>query len=591
MSIYGAEVHGTTDVANANNNTVNILAKIKASQLAGGNAAGTSSDNTLNIAATGVTAGSVYAFQTVALTSALTWSDGETVLSANNFDDDDSIKATLDISAATNLASATSGQMTLLASQTDNDLNALSLTYDGGTATLNSSNQSQIVKEGSLTPSTDNGVTVNAKGIHTVSLDAANSYKNVLYSVDNQAKSLSFAQVTFGKGSTARDLEDAFVFDDATTVDATNLTFAESTSAIAKGDSMTLAAGAKGLAAGTEVTKGKDKTVAVNYEDKQKIKYEATASGDVTTVAGAVKYTVGKVELTNVDLGGWNGTTADLTTGDTSGWTAEDGSVKVATGSFAAPDVAVGSSKTILKASGAFFADKNISGKNKYQETSFDETDSGIQFKGKQEKGVKADGTNLVYAAGAKNVTTATMTGEIRWSDGVYYENKEYTFTDSSETDISGVTFTADTDPLGKSMTLIKNAAGTVKEGSTPKFTVGLENTMLAATAEGEGTVGSGNLSFTVTGVTLDKVSVNGTGSDAVPEGWTASTTLTVDTNTMTVPSGATYGKPQSILTASSAMFKDDNITGDNKYGANPARFTDEDSTGRLRSSASKNPV
>lgn len=63
MSIYGAEVHGTTDVANANNNTVNILAKIKASQLAGGNAAGTSSGNTLNIVAKGVTARSVYAFQ------------------------------------------------------------------------------------------------------------------------------------------------------------------------------------------------------------------------------------------------------------------------------------------------------------------------------------------------------------------------------------------------------------------------------------------------------------------------------------------------------------------------------------------------
>ena len=63
VSIYGAEVHGTTDVANANNNTVNILAKIKASQLAGGNAAGTSSGNTLNIVAKGVTARSVYAFQ------------------------------------------------------------------------------------------------------------------------------------------------------------------------------------------------------------------------------------------------------------------------------------------------------------------------------------------------------------------------------------------------------------------------------------------------------------------------------------------------------------------------------------------------
>ena len=484
VSIYGAEVHGTTDVANANNNTVNILAKIKASQLAGGNAAGTSSDNTLNIAATGVTAGSVYAFQTVALTSALTWSDGETVLSANNFDDDDSIKATLDISAATNLASATSGQMTLLASQTDNDLNALSLTYDGGTATLNSSNQSQIVKEGSSTPSTDNGVTVNVKGIHTVSLDAANSYKNVLYSVDNQAKSLSFAQVTFGKGSTARDLEDAFVFDDATTVDATNLTFAESTSAIAKGDSMTLAAGAKGLAAGTEVTKGKDKTVAVNYEDKQKIKYEATASGDVTTVAGAVKYTVGKVELTNVALAGWTGTASDVTK-ETKGWTVTD-STEVNTDGISVSGMNPGDVRTVLTADTTVqFATKHLTGGNVWQaggkiDDSGDKT--GVTVAGTSTGGgVKVNeskANELLYQQSKNDVTEITL-GTVKYdtSKAVRSFGNAYDLTNagidatafklSNLDDVKASMKTGDTMVIVDAAKAIANAKGETLQGFT----------------------------------------------------------------------------------------------------------------------------
>ena len=61
VSIYGAEAVGSSGIAN--NNTVNILAKITAAQLAGGNTGGTSSGNTLNIAAKSVTARSVYAFQ------------------------------------------------------------------------------------------------------------------------------------------------------------------------------------------------------------------------------------------------------------------------------------------------------------------------------------------------------------------------------------------------------------------------------------------------------------------------------------------------------------------------------------------------
>ena len=200
------------------------------------------------------------------------------------------------------------------------------------------------------------------------------------------------------------------------------------------------------------------------------------------------------------------------------------------------------------------------------------------------------DSQKLEYTVGNKVVDTAKLDGTIAWvNNGTHYTNTKYTFDGNSKVDIdapkggaSGLQFTSATDPLNQSMTLIQNASGLVSTNvsGTPDFTVALNNTTLEATATGAATVDSGNLKYTVNSVTLNQVNVAAVGSDAVPTGWSAATSVTVDTENMTVPAESTYGSPQNILTADSAIFTDDNITGKNKYGATPAAFADTDNAG-----------
>lgn len=223
------------------------------------------------------------------------------------------------------------------------------------------------------------------------------------------------------------------------------------------------------------------------------------------------------------------------------------------------------------------FADQNY-------EIAFEDTDAdkGITFAGKHTDILNQDNeqTMLTYTVGAKNVDSATVTGEIAWQDGgTYYTNEKYTFTGDSKTDISGVTFTADSDPLNKSMTLISNAAGSIT--GTPDFKVSLANTTLEATAAGDATTAGGNLGFKVTGVTLDSVEVNGTGGDAIPDGWTVNAEgVAVDTQNMDVPGDVAAGEEKTILTSNNAnTFTDDKISGDNKYGFNPNRVSEQDET------------
>ena len=200
------------------------------------------------------------------------------------------------------------------------------------------------------------------------------------------------------------------------------------------------------------------------------------------------------------------------------------------------------------------------------------------------------DSQKLEYTVGNKVVGTAKLDGTINWVDsGTHYTNTKYQFNGSSKVDIDapkgstpGLQFAATSDPKGQSMTLIQNASGLVATNvsGTPDFTVALNNTTLTATAAGSVSMDSSDLKYTVTGVTLDQVNVAAVGSDAVPAGWTAATNVTVDTENMAVPAEVAYGTPQYILTADSAIFKDDNITGKNKYGATPASFADTDNAG-----------
>ena len=421
----------------------------------------------------------------------------------------------------------------------------------------------------------ENGVILSGKQSGGVTSEDSGK-KLTYYAMKNSAETMTFGEVEFKKDGVARDLKNAYTFDASSTIDATGLTFKETTEALLQNDSMTLAANAKGITSANKPTQPTNPDIAIAYTDKQGIKFGATAVGTVAAVTDAVQYTVDSVVLNSIDLAGWDGKTASAVP---TGWTVAD---KATINTKGMTELAAAAT-IITSGTDDFFKAATITGGNEYKETDFSEEDKGITFAGKQEKGVKAEGKNLVYALGGKNVTTATMTGEIKWdTEKAYYENTKYAFTDSAKTDISAVKFTATADPLNQSMTLIKNnVAGTVTEG-TPEFTVNLKNTTMEASATGTASIDSGNLQFTVNGVTLNKVTVNDVGSDAIPEGWTAAENLKVDTSKMMEPPAdmPAAGEEVTILKASGAIrFSDDSISDDNKYGKNPDRFTEEDKT------------
>ena len=834
--VYGGNTFSGSD-GSATGNTVTLGGVTVSGTVYGGiapyyNGSDVVTGNTLVLSKSNNTIAGIKNFETIKLADTLAWSDGATVLKANNFEYNvGGTRAALDITdAENNLKNATSGQMTLLASEKANDFKTLSLIYSGSDipVTLNEEKPSKELQSGAETTETTpvKGVTLTYASTQMVSLDADNSYKNVLYKVENIPSKITLGTMTWGMG---RDLAGAYSFGDTATIDGSNLFFTGTVAtALKKNDDMMLVSNAKGISSipaanitqpgdgkgtvaveytdsnnikfnatasgnvtadtnavkytvssvtadkitlasqawGTTaalpdsswtasastavdatnftytgeattalkvdevgatilnaqglttdspVTAGTDKTVGVNYTDDAGVTYTATASGHVAAAKDAVNYVVDGVAATGVNLQNWNGT--DTSTAiTTNGWIGTD--VAVETGSFAAPtDLNLGETRTIATAPKGFFG--TVTGTNAFPSNggTLSEDTGGVKLAGSMIGGVKAeddgitatltyyamkktadtmtlgtfafvdgdanartygkeydltnaeittgglaftedskkameagnkmtlvdasgayknggaalkvlssgaktsfdvefsdasvavteqsnisvtgkhtdtlamvDSQKLEYTVGNKVVDTAKLDGTIAWvNNGTHYTNTKYTFDGNSKVDIdapkggaSGLQFTSATDPLNQSMTLIQNASGLVSTNvsGTPDFTVALNNTTLEATATGAATVDSGNLKYTVNSVTLNQVNVAAVGSDAVPTGWSAATSVTVDTENMTVPAESTYGSPQNILTADSAIFTDDNITGKNKYGATPAAFADTDNAG-----------
>ncbi|MBR4908289.1 MAG: hypothetical protein IKZ43_04670 [Acidaminococcaceae bacterium] len=515
-----------------------------------GESTGSSGDvvtgNTLIISGSNTVNGEVTNFETIKLADTLAWSDGATILQAAQFTDNaDGTRASLDITdAEANLAAATSGQMTLLASDTADDFKTLSLKYSGGTEALSETNLSKILKTGEGTPESTptNGVTLTSASTQVVSLDADNSFKNVLYKVESITSKISLGAMTWG---TARDLSD-YTISASATIDASGLSFTGTENTPLKAnDSMKLVSGASGISAipaGNITQPGEGKgTVAVEYTDSNNIKFNATASGSVgvdgsdvkytvnsvatdkvtlgslawgttaempdsswtasgatqiddtafaytgtastalkindtatilnapglttaspvtdgtaegktvsveyandagVTFAGtakghvasatdAVQYVVDNIVLTDVNLSGWTNT--ETAVPDT--WTGDDGSVKVNAGSFAALEVAEGNPLTILTAGSPMFADGNITGANKYDETkpsAFTDVKDGVTVAGLQAKGVQAsaDGKSLVYAGGTKNADSVDINTVAWQKDATVFDGSAgYDFT------------------------------------------------------------------------------------------------------------------------------------------------------------------
>ena len=410
----------------------------------------------------GATAGAVVTnFETIKLDETLEWNTEAPVLTADLFADNaDGTRAALDVSdVKADIAPGKGGQMTLLASETENDFATLALTYSGGSETLNEDKQSQVVKDEPISDE-EKGVEVVIQTVHTVSLDEENSYKNVLYSVENETKGIALKEMKWGEG---RDLKGKYTFDDTMTVDATDLSFTgAATTALKAKDSMALATNATGLTSANKVTEDTDKTVGIDHTDANGINFGATATGHVESAKDAVNYVVDSVALDSVDLAGWKGTASAVP----DGWTAAS-NVSVETDGMTAPAVEVGKQVDILKGGAAdFFANATINGANAYKDVAFTDTDPSktVTVSGTQGKGVKTseDGADLVYAAGKKNADTVKA-GALKWQkDAVLFDGSDgydYTKVASIGTDSFEVTYgdgVPETLSAGDSMTLLK---------------------------------------------------------------------------------------------------------------------------------------
>lgn len=189
------------------------------------------------------------------------------------------------------------------------------------------------------------------------------------------------------------------------------------------------------------------------------------------------------------------------------------------------------------------------------------EAATGLTFTGNQTDKVTLDQESkkkIVYTAGVtSNITAAKLATELKWNTSdtyKYYENKNHTFTAASTFDLSGLTITADSalteNPVGTSMTLLTgNILGTVSSQptTTPAMAVSLTQsnaTLGGQTSAGEAAISDGKLSYKVTGVTLNSVTINGVENGAVPAGWTAPTTGKIAVN-----AGTGYTEPADAAT------------------------------------------
>ena len=399
-TIGGAVWGGYSRNDDAKNNTVTVTDMAAGRAIYGGYAGNLAKNATGN----NKFGGAISNFETIKLADDFEWKDGATVLQGNFAVNYNKTKPVLDITdAETALSSATSGSMILLASSSANDFSTLSLKYSGGTATLDSANVSKDVKSGEGASSVANGVTITSATIHTVSLDKDNSYKNVLYKVQNGVSGISFAAMDWNAGRAAAAGDN---FANVATVDATNLTFNDPEKA---SGSMALLSGATGIVSDMSVTAANHTQNFTNTLSNN-VKLGATLEGTVTTLAGVVNYTVKDTTVKSVDLSNWNGRSSAVA----SGWKSVDGGLTVTAAGFTDPKLAAGQTylDIVTTDTEGFFG--SVIGDKAYQGSNLDlDAGNGVSVKGLQASGVKAEdsGKKLTYYASVKDVNSIEVSG------------------------------------------------------------------------------------------------------------------------------------------------------------------------------------
>ncbi|MBR4330896.1 MAG: hypothetical protein IKP71_13730, partial [Candidatus Riflebacteria bacterium] len=355
-------------------------------------------------------------FETIALHS-VAWDTSLPALEAATISDVDSLDIT-DLKFYTKVndeweaKSLESGNsMALIKSADSLNLNLIYLDNDTK-KTVEAANFDKVtVKEDFSEPNSVNGVKLS--GIEEKMISLIDSKKTIQFSYDLFLNKISFDKnqpVSFSKGSINRDLKGKYKFGDNATIDATELTFADSSTLLKANDSMILVDNATGITAETSVSNGIDKTIGISYIDSASgIEFGAKATGKVTADIDSVKYTIEFVAGESVNLADWNGAAEaypDV-------WNVDTNGVTVA-GIFADPGLGTGESKNILTASTAIFKDEKIDEAIRYAEGSFNNAlENGVYHSGYQTGGVKAanDGKTLTYYAMEKTIDKFDLAG------------------------------------------------------------------------------------------------------------------------------------------------------------------------------------
>ena len=441
----------------------------------------TCSGNKLFLSGVNTIGGTVGNFEAIKLKDTLAW-DTTTVLTANKFTN----YGTLDITAATTLVNHTAlGTMTLLSSNTAGDFSNLKLAYNATTQTKpvtlsSTTNISQVVKAGTAKTSLDKGITIAYnENEHTVSLDVANSYKNVNYTIANNVKSITFGEMTWGtpRALTAGDFDFSGI-----TNGKINLSGLKFTNPGSLTGSTTLLTGATGLAAGTNIAHSQtfDQTAANGA------KLTATLSGNVIrTTAAEISYTTTGTALDSVNLTGWDGSTSSVPTG----WAAKTGGVAVTAAGFTEPSLSAGQSVDILTTDTESFFGTVTGAKAYTSEALTNDKVNGVTLSGNHYGGVKAEdsGKKLTYYAETMGVTGIFL-GEMAWGTWRTANAAGYVYTGAT-VDASNLSF--------------KNPQN-ITAGSTTLLTANNTLTDITATTK--------NVSYSavpIAGVTLDGV-ING---------------------------------------------------------------------------------
>ena len=262
-----------------------------------------------------------------------------------------------------------------------------------------------------------------------------------------------------------------------------------------------------------------------------------------------------------------------------------------------ASSLSSGQSMTLVDATGALdtatianFSDK------KYETTFEDKVTDNLTIKGAQTDWLKQNGgTKLVYTVGDREVSEAAMSGNLAWSDGVtHYTNTNYKFDGNTKVNV-GVNFTATADPLAgttKTMTLLKGATDVAASNvtGTPSFTVTLDQANTTLSADAAGTVGlSGNdVTYAVSSVQLQTVTVKNVGdaADTVPVKWTIADGAVVETDGMAVPDVAAGTHKDILQSNTDHFFANVTVNGANAY--KPVDFKEESSGVTLAGSQEK---